>query len=1858
MKNILTLFKSKTQKKTKHTNNISPLIELLEDRSVPTIINFTGPTNLNVSGPSDPGQFTQVDATLYFSANNTNNSRALYRYDSGSKATPVVLTAGSVNYINPGKVVDAGSRLFASATNPNSNLSGLFAVAAPKNTSFVVQNAPTGNYSDLVSFGLHAYFLSKNEQSGLNELYRTYDIYSNNLLVSINSTLVTGPTSVAPWENPQKLLISGGLLYIVDQLQNGSYGIFEVSLSNNQTLANASFSITQIVGYNFTSIQDLNLLNGNLFFQGTINGNAGLSIFTVPQNAPAFTIPTALTQPVKSASGNLLPADPVGPMRFLNGQAFFAATGKIGGTELYQSNGIITKLALDINPNGNGLNPASGLLNSVVVPNALILAADGGLLTTTGTGNNSVTTFTPLGMEPSSIPVSLGGAVGSMQVIDINPGLEGSNPTQFVANHYQAFFAANDPVYGNELFTSQGTVTTTFILKDFNISNKASSNPTNLAVRNGVLYLSADNGLLGSELYVGSTYQTLLTSSISIQSPNVSTLVNVGGTLFFVVGNDLWSTNGTSASTVAVTTGSFLSNYDPGSLLSFNDALYFLKANANGNKLLYYSKGVANSIPVNVTLSSPLSSASKIVGSFNGYIYINDGGVLYQIDSNGNQLTVASNYVDSIASTSSVAGKSIVNANGTLFFSGKTSQGNYSLYKLGPTDTSAVVVGSILGNPGTAQPINFSAIEGVVYFTALDGYTGNSLFKTTGIIDPISGRSDITYVLSLDASTTIQSFGNNIFFGSPTNKLVGNEPWVSNGTLSETKNIRNINSNNSGMAPSDPTPTGIVSGNQFAVFSAANQGSGTSASPLNNFEPYIITGFDAPVVSLLKDLNPGSSDSSPADFTPVDNQIYFTADIGTLGATNRILYSTQGTSNTTIPIQNQSGVPGSVDSIVNMEGNVAYRAIANGASTLWTSSVVPAAVPVQSIVRSIPSTIRVDSPPTTSVVFNVRFNFDVDPTSVNSADFIIVKDASLGSCTISNVVPVVNQGIIDNKNYLVTVKLPTKAGSFGKLSININPTAQIKAIAPGNPLVDLSIPCKVTEAFEVNPRSPVVTSINRYNPSGQTVSGSSVVFIITFSQDILPSSIVTLPPNIINYQTSIDNANINFKVATTGTIIIGSQPVTQVEAILGSQNQFLVKVSGFSGDGTIQLQVSNNANFISTTGLPYIQGGFKTGQYYIIDSVTPILNSISRFDPEATSSSSQVVTFQTVFNESLNPLTVTPGAFITTGMPGAVIQGVSFASGTTISNSTVNVLVSVPLANGTLGLALSPTCSITDTAGNLININSLPSPNESYQIYRQAPTVLSSNRFNPNSQIVTSTSVTFLVTFSQTMNPSTIVTKSFGLNTVGTSGIVTLVTPQPGNISFEITVGNLGGNGQLSLTIPVDSGIQDSYGNFLQGGFNTGQIYTLNDNIPPSVISFLNQPSTVPSTVLALLSFNEAVTGMVDSAFTAITSTGQIIPVSLVNPPLAGQFVPSFTIQVPGLVGSGQLTIRFSNPGSISDQAGNTINSVPVGGVLATLTVAYNVASAKPLVTTAGVPGTAAVVQINYPNGLVKQFTAFKNFLGGVRATTGDVNGDGTQDIVVAAGLGGNGNIRVFDGNTLLPIKNFFPYDYYQGGVSIATGDINNDGFDDIISGVTSANANTSAKTPPHIVAFDAKTGRVLASFYAYGTGFLGGVNVAGGDVNNDGYADIITTPSFGGPGHVKVFSINQTNGIATAIQSYLTTPAKFGGGVWLAVADFDNDGFADVVTGINVGNPYVQINSGKNPSVVIDTIWPFNPQKPTGARVGCIVSSLGISQLVLMPGYNSAPIVSIQQFTPLGFQEVSTFTAGFNSNNQGGIPG
>src|SRR5262249_57319833 len=79
-------------------------------------------------------------------------------------------------------------------------------------------------------------------------------------------------------------------------------------------------------------------------------------------------------------------------------------------------------------------------------------------------------------------------------------------------------------------------------------------------------------------------------------------------------------------------------------------------------------------------------------------------------------------------------------------------------------------------------------------------------------------------------------------------------------------------------------------------------------------------------------------------------------------------------------------------------------------------------------------------------------------------------------------------------------------------------------------------------------------------------------------------------------------------------------------------------------------------------------------------------------------------------------------------------------------------------------------------------------------------------------------------------------------------------------------------------------------------------------------------------------------------------------------------------------------------------------------------------------------------------------FAYSTSFLGGVRIAIGDVNGDGTQDIITGPGAGGGPHIRVFDGKTGLVLREFMALaPSFTGGVQIGSADVYHDHYDDIL---------------------------------------------------------------------------------------------------------------------------------------------------------------------------------------------------------------
>jgi len=175
---------------------------------------------------------------------------------------------------------------------------------------------------------------------------------------------------------------------------------------------------------------------------------------------------------------------------------------------------------------------------------------------------------------------------------------------------------------------------------------------------------------------------------------------------------------------------------------------------------------------------------------------------------------------------------------------------------------------------------------------------------------------------------------------------------------------------------------------------------------------------------------------------------------------------------------------------------------------------------------------------------------------------------------------------------------------------------------------------------------------------------------------------------------------------------------------------------------------------------------------------------------------------------------------------------------------------------------------------------------------------------------------------------------------------------------------------------------------------------------------------------------------------------------------------------------------------------------------------------------------------------LIRSFFAYSPlFTGGVRVAAGDVNGDGVADIITGPGAGGGPNVKVFDGTNGALLQSFFAYSPgFLGGVYVAAGDVNGDGSADIVTGPGSGGG-------PQVKAFDGVTLETLKSFFAYDPTFQGGVRVAAGDVNGDGLADIVTGAGPGAGPLVKVFESQSLS----LLHSFFAYEANFTGGVFVA---------------------------------------------------------------------------------------------------------
>lgn len=202
-------------------------------------------------------------------------------------------------------------------------------------------------------------------------------------------------------------------------------------------------------------------------------------------------------------------------------------------------------------------------------------------------------------------------------------------------------------------------------------------------------------------------------------------------------------------------------------------------------------------------------------------------------------------------------------------------------------------------------------------------------------------------------------------------------------------------------------------------------------------------------------------------------------------------------------------------------------------------------------------------------------------------------------------------------------------------------------------------------------------------------------------------------------------------------------------------------------------------------------------------------------------------------------------------------------------------------------------------------------------------------------------------------------------------------------------------------------------------------------------------------------------------------------------------------------------------------------------------------------------------VRLYSPTGqLQKDFFAFEsNYRGGVQVLAADLGDDGQSEVIVAPNAGRRGEVRIFrqDGSR---ISSFLPYGAnYRDGVNLAVADVNGDGPMEIIV--------AKQRGTPNVRVFGFRGGRftqVYREFNGESANIRNGLSLAAGDLNGDGRDEVITVAAGGTASTLRVYRLQGTSMRLVAQRGSILGSVRSGFSV--TTADLANDGTEEIIVG------------------------------------------------------------------------------------------
>jgi hypothetical protein len=194
------------------------------------------------------------------------------------------------------------------------------------------------------------------------------------------------------------------------------------------------------------------------------------------------------------------------------------------------------------------------------------------------------------------------------------------------------------------------------------------------------------------------------------------------------------------------------------------------------------------------------------------------------------------------------------------------------------------------------------------------------------------------------------------------------------------------------------------------------------------------------------------------------------------------------------------------------------------------------------------------------------------------------------------------------------------------------------------------------------------------------------------------------------------------------------------------------------------------------------------------------------------------------------------------------------------------------------------------------------------------------------------------------------------------------------------------------------------------------------------------------------------------------------------------------------------------------------------------------------------------------------------------------LNGPNAEQRRVAVGTAARQGSSVLvqngDGNTVGRVQ-ALPRGSWQGGVATATGDVDGDLTQDIVTGPASISYGRAMP----VTVFSGTTLQPLASFQPFPETPRAGVSLATGDIDGDGKSEIIVGRVRLGQSLVRIFHKDDSSPLPRwvlwrELRGVLPNNAHSASGVTVTSADFNGDNFDDVAIGAGSGR-------GREPRVI-----------------------------------------------------------------------